>query len=67
VVLSRWGSTPMPTVELAISQLITAQANVAGLVLTMVPPREHATYDSGDAVVFSPKMTRYYAYNRRLS
>jgi hypothetical protein len=56
-------------VELAINQLVTAQANVAGLVLTMVPPREHATYDHGDAVVFSPKMTRYYDYaeNRRLS
>ena len=67
VVLSRWGSTPMPTVELAINQLVTAQANVAGLVLTMVPPREHSTYDSGDAVVFSPKMTRYYAGNRRLT
>ncbi len=67
VVLSRWGSTPMPTVELAINQLVTAQANVAGLVLTMVPPREHSTFDSGDAVVFSPKMTRYYAGNRRLS
>ncbi len=67
VVLSRWGSTPMPTVELAINQLVTAQANVAGLVLTMVPPREHSTYDSGDAVVFSPKMTRYYSGNRRLS
>ncbi len=67
VVLSRWGSTPMPTVELAINQLVTAQANVAGLVLTMVPPREHSTYDSGDAVVFSPKMTRYYASNRRLT
>lgn len=67
VVLSRWGSTPMPTVELAINQLVTAQANVAGLVLTMVPPREHSTYDSGDSVVFSPKMTRYYSGNRRLS
>jgi succinoglycan biosynthesis transport protein ExoP len=67
VVLSRWGSTPMATVELAINQLVTAQANVAGLVLTMVPPREHATYDHGDAVVFSPTMTRYYAENRRLT
>jgi len=67
VVLSRWGSTPMPTVELAINQLVTAQANVAGLVLTMVPPHEHSTYDSGDAVVFSPQMTRYYSGNRRLS
>ena len=67
VVLSRWGSTPMPTVELAINQLVTAQANVAGLVLTMVPPREHATYDSGDSVVFSPKMVRYYSGNRRLT
>jgi len=67
VVLSRWGSTPMATVELAINQLVTARANVAGLVLTMVPPREHATYDHGDAVVFSPKMTRYYSENRRLS
>ena len=66
VVLSRWGSTPMPTVELAISQLITAQANVAGLVLTMVPPREHASYDVGDAVVFSPQMARYYDGKPRL-
>lgn len=67
VVLSRWGSTPMPTVELAINQLITAQANVAGLVLTMVPPREHGTYNGGDAVVFSPQMTRYYDGTRRLT
>ncbi len=67
VVLSRWGSTPMPTVELAINQLITAQANVAGLVLTMVPPREHGTYNGGDAVVFSPQMTRYYSNSRRLT
>ncbi len=66
VVLSRWGSTPMPTVELAINQLVTAQANVAGLVLTMLPPREHSTYNSGDSAVFSPKMTRYYAGNRGL-
>jgi capsular exopolysaccharide synthesis family protein len=67
VVLSRWGSTPLPTVELAINQLVTAQANVAGLVLTMVPPREHGTYSGGDAVMFSPQMTRYYDGNRRLS
>lgn len=67
VVLSRWGSTPLPTVELAINQLVTAQANVAGLVLTMVPPREHGTYNGGDAVVFSPQMTRYYDGQRRLS
>ena len=67
VVLSRWGSTPMPTVELAINQLVTAQANVAGLVLTMVPPREHGTYNGGDSVVFSPQMTRYYDGRRRLS
>ena len=67
VVLSRWGSTPLPTVELAINQLVTAEANVAGLVLTMVPPREHGTYNSGDSVVFSPQMTRYYDGKRRLS
>jgi len=66
VVLSRWGSTPPPTVELAISQLVTAQANVAGVVLTMVPPREHASYDGGDAVMFSPKMVRYYGGQPRL-
>jgi polysaccharide biosynthesis transport protein len=67
VVLSRWGSTPLPTLELAINQLVTAQARIAGVVLTMVAPREHASYGFGDSVVFSPELMRYSDGQRRLS
>ena len=67
IVLSRWGSTPQATLELAIDQLVTAQAKIAGIVLTMVASREHATYGYGDSVVFSHKLNRHYDGPRRLS
>lgn len=67
IVLSRWGSTPQATLELAIDQLVTAQAKIAGVVLTMVASREHSTYGYGDSVVFSPKLKRHYDGPRRLS
>jgi polysaccharide biosynthesis transport protein len=67
VFLSRWGSTPVASVELALSQLASANARIAGVALTMVPSREHATYAYGDSVLFSPKLRRYYDGPRRLT
>ena len=64
VVVARWGSTPLPTVQLALEQLAAARARVAGVVLTMVSPREHADHGGGDSIVFSSKVLRYHGQGR---
>lgn len=64
VVVARWGSTPLPAVQLAFEQLAAARAQVAGVVLTMVPAREHASLDGDDSVVFSSKALRYHGQGR---
>jgi succinoglycan biosynthesis transport protein ExoP len=67
VLVSKWGSTTLPTVQLALEQLSTAQARVAGVVLTQVDHREHASYGYSDSVMFSPELMRYHNRRRRLA
>lgn len=67
IVLVRWGTTPLRTLELAINQLVTAQASIAGVVLTMVEARKHANYDYGDSAMFSSKVMRYYGRHARIT
>jgi succinoglycan biosynthesis transport protein ExoP len=43
----RWGETPRENVESGIHQLQEARADVAGLVLTQVDMKEHASYGYG--------------------
>lgn len=61
-VVAEWASTPAATIELAIEQLLGADARVLGLVLTKVSPREHASHGYDDSVMFSPKLLRYHGH-----
>ncbi len=66
ILVTRWCSTPLSAIELALEQLATAKAKVAGFVLTMVSHREHARYGHDDAVMFSPQLPRYHDVQGRL-
>ena len=60
ILITRWASTPLSAVELALEQLATVRARVAGIVLSMVSHREHASYGYDDSVVFSRKLLRHH-------
>ena len=66
ILVTRWGSTPLSAVELALEQLVTAKAKVIGFVLTMVSDREYASHGHDDAVMFSPNLPRYHDAQGRL-
>jgi capsular exopolysaccharide synthesis family protein len=57
VLAIRWGATPAPAVEQALSSLSNDGANVAGAILTMVDPRSEAI----GGMFYSKKYARYYA------
>ena len=60
ILVTRWASTPLSAVELALEQLRTVKAQVVGVVLSMVSHREHASYGYDDSVVYSRKVLRYH-------
>jgi polysaccharide biosynthesis transport protein len=60
VLLVRWGSTRREQAITALNQLVRAQANVAGVVLTMVDVQKHASYDFGDSGFYSRRVAGYY-------
>jgi len=60
VLLSRWRSTSPETVGFAVSQLASAHARLAGVLLTMVSTREYGSYGQSDAQIYSPLMKQYY-------
>jgi polysaccharide biosynthesis transport protein len=60
VLLVRWGSTRREQAMTALNQLVRAQANVGGVVLTMVDVQKHASYDFGDSGFYSRRVAGYY-------
>jgi succinoglycan biosynthesis transport protein ExoP len=60
VLLVRWESTRRERAMTALNQLVGAQANIAGVALTMVDVRKHASYDFGDSGFYSRRVAGYY-------
>ena len=60
VLLVRWVRTPRAMVQTAMNALRRANAKVAGVALTKVDVRRHATYDYGDSGYYVGKLNRYY-------
>ncbi|HSR56522.1 MAG TPA: protein tyrosine kinase, partial [Alphaproteobacteria bacterium] len=60
VLLVRWVSTRRATVELALKKLQTAHAKIAGVLLTLVDVKGHASYSYSDSGTYHGAMKRYY-------
>lgn len=60
VLLVRWAKTRRTTANAALHRLLTAQANVAGVLLTMVDVKSHASYGYGDSGLYHGKFRKYY-------
>ena len=56
----RWARTRRAAASLALKQILAAQANVAGVLLTMVDVKSHARYGYGDSGSYYGKLGRYY-------
>jgi succinoglycan biosynthesis transport protein ExoP len=60
VLLVRWASTRREQAMTTLNQLIDAHANVAGVILTMVNVKKHASYDFPDSGFYSRRVAEYY-------
>ena len=58
VMLIKWRSTDEDVVAMALNRL--RNANVAGMVLTMVDPAHIGRYDATEAVIYSKRLHQYY-------
>lgn len=61
VAVVRWGETPRRTVRLAIRNLQSASATLAGTVLSMVNVKKYSRYSYGDSGAYSGDMAKYYS------
>jgi polysaccharide biosynthesis transport protein len=61
VFLVRWAKTRRAAARLALQQTLAAKADVAGVLLTMVDVKSHATYGYGDSGVYQGKFKKYYS------
>jgi hypothetical protein len=57
----QWAKTRRAAVSLGLDQILAAEADVAGVLLTMVDVKSHATYAYGDSGVYHGKFQKYYA------
>ncbi len=62
--LVRWETTPRPIVIGAMKLLRTNGGHVAGVVLSRVNSRKHATYGYGDAGYYYGRYSNYYGYHQ---
>lgn len=60
VMVARWGSGCRETTQLALRQLVEAGAKIAGVAITRVPARRHATYAYADSCLYARIANRYY-------
>jgi capsular exopolysaccharide synthesis family protein len=60
VFLVRWAETRRAAASFALKQTLAAQADVAGVLLTMVDVKSHATYGYGDSGLYHSKFQKYY-------
>ncbi len=61
VFVVRWAETPRAMVAVAIRQLKSSGAELAGVVLSMVDVRKHARYGYGDSGYYYGPLSKYYA------
>lgn len=61
VMVVRWGGTRRETVRLAMKQLDTAGARLAGGLLSMVDVKKNAQYSYGDSGAYAGELEKYYA------
>jgi capsular exopolysaccharide synthesis family protein len=61
VFVVRWNSTRQAVVQLAIDQLVSAGACMAGVFLSMVNVKRYSTYQYGDSAAYSEQMSGYYS------
>ena len=64
IYLVRWEKTPRPIVTGAMKLLRTNGGAVAGVVLSRVNSRKHATYGYGDAGYYYGRYSNYYGYQQ---
>ncbi len=56
----RWADTRRETVAMAIKQVITSGATLAGVVLNVVNVKKHAQYGYGDSGYYTGRIKKYY-------
>jgi capsular exopolysaccharide synthesis family protein len=61
VLIVRWVRTRRETAKLALSKLMDANSDVAGVVLSMVDVKGHAQYGFSDSGTYHGKLTKYYS------
>jgi polysaccharide biosynthesis transport protein len=61
IFLVRWGKTRRSAANLALRQVLAAQADVGGALLTMVDVKSHASYGYGDSGIYYGKFKKYYS------
>jgi capsular exopolysaccharide synthesis family protein len=60
IFLIRWARTRRAAASMGLKRVLAAQANVAGVLLTMVDVKSHAQYGFGDSGSYYGKLGRYY-------
>jgi capsular exopolysaccharide synthesis family protein len=60
IFLVRWAQTRRAAASLGLKKVLAAQANVAGVLLTMVDVKSHSKYRYGDSGSYYGKLGRYY-------
>jgi capsular exopolysaccharide synthesis family protein len=64
IYLIRWETTPRPIVVGAVKMLRANGGDIAGVVLSRVNTRKHATYGYGDAGYYYGRYSNYYGYSQ---
>jgi capsular exopolysaccharide synthesis family protein len=60
IFLVQWAKTRRAAAKHGLDQILAAEAEVAGVLLTMVDVKSHATYSYGDSGVYQGKFRKYY-------
>lgn len=60
VMVVRWAETRRGAVRVAVGQLLSAGAQLSGLLLSMVDARRHAKYGYGDSGAYAGELEKYY-------
>ena len=63
IYLVRWETTPRPIVTGAVKMLRANGGDIAGVVLSRVNARKHATYGYGDNGYYYGRYSNYYGYH----
>jgi len=61
IFLTRWARTRQAAARTALKQVVDAQADVAGVVITFVDVKSHSQYGYGDSGVYHGTLKKYYS------